>query len=75
MTSRPVIASGGILKEAGAGDLLLQAEDLPIATSSVAGAVKPDGTTITVDTDGTIHATSSGADTTKLIFAISFMGR
>lgn len=27
-----------------------------IATTSVAGIVKPDGTTITVDADGTIHA-------------------
>jgi hypothetical protein len=27
----------------------------PIATTSVAGRVKPDGTTITVDRDGTIH--------------------
>ena len=29
--------------------------ETPIATTSVAGKVKPDGTTITVDSDGTIH--------------------
>lgn len=29
--------------------------DVPIATTSAAGAVKPDGETITVDADGTIH--------------------
>ena len=31
---------------------------VPIATTSVAGKVKPDGTTITVDDDGTIHGSS-----------------
>lgn len=31
----------------------------PIATTNVAGKVKPDGTTITVDTDGTIHGKDS----------------
>lgn len=35
---------------------------LPIATSSVLGGVKPDGTTITVDSDGTIHGASQGLD-------------
>lgn len=41
-------------------------ENTPIATTSVAGKVIPDGTTITVDADGTIHSSggsgSSGAD-------------
>lgn len=32
----------------------------PIATSSNVGVVKPDGTTTTVDADGTIHAVASG---------------
>lgn len=36
--------------------------ELPIATSSVLGGVKPDGTTITVDSDGTIHGASQGLD-------------
>lgn len=36
--------------------------ELPIATSSVLGGVKPDGTTITVDGDGTIHGASQGLD-------------
>jgi len=31
---------------------------VPTATSSTAGKVKPDGTTITVDADGTIHGTA-----------------
>lgn len=34
--------------------------DVPIATTEVAGKVKPDGSTITVDTDGTIHAVGGG---------------
>lgn len=36
--------------------------ELPIATSSLLGGVKPDGTTITVDSDGTIHGASQGLD-------------
>lgn len=32
-------------------------EETPIATTEVAGKVKPDGSTITVDSDGTIHST------------------
>ena len=36
--------------------------ELPIATSSLLGGVKPDGTTITVDGDGTIHGASQGLD-------------
>ena len=36
--------------------------ELPIATSSLLGGVKPDGTTITVDEDGTIHGASQGLD-------------
>ena len=33
--------------------------DIPIATTTTAGKVKPDGTTITITDDGTISATSS----------------
>lgn len=33
--------------------------NIPIASVDVAGKVKPDGTTITIDEDGTIHAVSS----------------
>lgn len=33
---------------------------LPEATTSTLGGVKPDGTTITVDSDGTIHGTGGG---------------
>lgn len=33
---------------------------LPAATTNALGGVKPDGTTVTVDNDGTIHATGSG---------------
>lgn len=36
--------------------------ELPIATSSLLGGVKPDGATITVDSDGTIHGASQGLD-------------
>jgi hypothetical protein len=31
----------------------------PVATTAVAGTVKPDGTTITVDADGTIHGSQT----------------
>ena len=36
------------------------AYELPAATSSTLGGVKPDGTTVTVDSDGTIHSTGGG---------------
>lgn len=36
--------------------------ELPVATASTLGGVKPDGTTITVDSDGTIHGASQGLD-------------
>ncbi len=32
---------------------------VPVATENILGGVKPDGTTITIDEDGTIHAVSS----------------
>lgn len=32
---------------------------VPVATINAIGGVKPDGSTITIDTDGTIHAVSS----------------
>ena len=37
--------------------------DVPIATTEVAGKVKPDGTTITVDIDGTIHSVEGSGGT------------
>lgn len=36
-----------------------ESSDTPIATIETPGKVKPDGTTITIDADGTIHAVSS----------------
>lgn len=33
--------------------------DVPVATTGSAGKVRPDGTTITIDEDGTIHAVSA----------------
>lgn len=45
--------------------------ELPIATSSVLGGVKPDGTTITVDGDGTIHGASQGLDFNALSTAMT----
>ena len=45
--------------------------ELPIATSSLLGGVKPDGTTITVDSDGTIHGASQGLDFDALSTAIT----
>lgn len=37
--------------------------DIPIATTTTAGKVKPDGTTITITDDGTISATGGGGST------------
>ena len=45
--------------------------ELPIATSSLLGGVKPDGTTITVDSDGTIHGASQGLDFDTLSTAMT----
>ena len=45
--------------------------ELPIATSAVLGGVKPDGTTITVDSDGTIHGASQGLDFDSLSAAMT----
>ena len=45
--------------------------ELPVATSSVLGGVKPDGTTITVDSDGTIHGASQGLDFDALSTAMT----
>ena len=44
---------------------------LPIASTSTLGGVKPDGTTITVDDDGTIHGASQGLDFTALSTAMT----
>ena len=35
---------------------------VPVATTEAAGIVKPDGTTVTVDPDGTIHSVGGGGD-------------
>lgn len=40
---------------------------LHIATTSLAGIVKPDGTTITVDPDGTIHGGASKSDNKTIV--------
>ena len=45
--------------------------ELPIATSSLLGGVKPDGTTTTVDSDGTIHGASQGLDFNALSTAMT----
>ena len=45
--------------------------ELPIATSSLLGGVKPDGITITVDSDGTIHGASQGLDFNALSTAMT----
>ena len=45
--------------------------ELPIATLSVLGGVKPDGTTITIDSDGTIHGASQGLDFNALSTAMT----
>ena len=47
------ISDTGVISSTGGGG---GSYTLPAATSSTLGGVKPDGTTTTVDTDGTIHA-------------------
>ena len=53
-----------------------QAKSGVIATTEHAGVVKPDGTTITVDEDGTIHAVGGGGATTesKTLLASGWVG-
>ena len=45
--------------------------ELPVATTNTIGGVKPDGTTITIDTDGTIHGASQGLDFDALSTAMT----
>ncbi len=40
--------------------------ELPVASTSTLGGIKVDGTTITADSDGTIHGVSQGIDFTTL---------
>lgn len=40
--------------------------ELPVASTSILGGIKVDGTTITADSDGTIHGASQGIDFTTL---------
>ena len=39
---------------------------IPVATTETAGKVKPDGTTITVDADGTIHSAGGGGGSVNI---------
>jgi len=48
------VTSGGVASA-------LQNVDVPVATEERAGKVKPDGTTVTIEEDGTIHA-AAGVD-------------
>ena len=41
----------------------IQTQSIPIATIDSVGVVKPDGTTTTIDSDGTIHAIGGGGGT------------
>lgn len=41
--------------------------EVPVATDLYAGGVKPDGTTIIMDSDGTIHAVGGGGGTSGLL--------
>ena len=45
--------------------------ELPVANTDTLGGVKPDGTTITIDTDGTIHGASQGLDFDALSTALT----
>lgn len=50
---------GSVVSPADLVDYLTNTYQLPIATAGQIGAVKPDGTTITIDPDGTIHGAST----------------
>lgn len=50
---------GQLLYQKGANNSLQIITSEDIATTSKAGIVKPDGTTITIDTDGTLHGAST----------------
>lgn len=51
----------GALQEVGAAlETIPEAYELPIATTSVLGGVKPDGTTITIDASGVISSVGGG---------------
>lgn len=52
-------AEDAVITPANLIDYLTDTYQLPIATTAKAGAVKPDGTTITIDPDGTIHGAST----------------
>ena len=60
------IAADGGLQITTAGVLSVKASALPVATTSTLGAVKVDGTTITVASDGTISAVGGTVDATTL---------
>ena len=58
------ITKGGETVNYDAGNLhLVPFEDTPIATTSLAGKVKPDGITITITQDGTISSFGGVTDT------------
>ena len=50
---------GSVVSPADLVDYLTNTYQLPIATAGQIGAVKPDGTTITIDPDGTLHGAST----------------
>lgn len=47
-------------------------ESIPVATTAVAGKVKPDGETITVDADGTIHSVGGGTGGASSAIQVSY---
>ena len=53
----------------------LQPSVLPIANTTSPGVVKPDGTTVTIDPDGTIHALSSGGTGGGTVTSVSLVGK
>lgn len=60
-------------KNAETGDITISSTggggtgDIPIATTTTAGKVKPDGTTITITDDGTISASGGGSTPTNMV--------
>lgn len=55
-------AEASALRAEEAADIAQSVSQVDIATTSKAGIVKPDGTTITVDADGTIHGVGGAGD-------------
>lgn len=47
-------------------------DSIPVATTTIAGKVKPDGETVTIDADGTIHSIGGGSGGASSAIQVSY---